>query len=255
MYTWSSNIKIVLGLQLNLGVYSWTLGFSCSFIWKQCLFLDSFHSCPIAWNCFRSILVLLHSAEITSRHQWCSWLIATVTVDEFWVGQHDYEMLAGGWVQEDVFPMFFFFKILCEGCFCLWTVRIFHNFPAISYYHVYDDFIDRLGSLTMEGAVKVPDSWHLNVFFLPMTSTKMFIESRKIKIANWKKELFILKKLDLWALFWNCLEDFQAIPHHSWRVQRPSLFPRIIKVRRSVWRTMTTTALWPWSNGSQVVFL
>lgn len=254
MYTWSSNIKIVLGLQLNLGVYSWTLGFSCSFIWKQCLFLDSFHSCSIAWNCFRSILILLHIAEITSRHQWCSWLIATVTVDEFWVGQHGYEMLAGGWVQEDVFPMFFFW-ILCEGCFCLWTVRG----SKLSSDKSTTCMISSTGWVPSPCKVLWRCSARLltsQCFFLPMTSTKMFIGSRKIKIANWKKELFvILKKLDLWTLFWDCLEDFQAIPHHSWRVQRPSLFPRIIKVRRSVWRTMTTTALWPWSNGSQVVFL
>lgn len=118
-------------------VYSWTLGFSCSFIWKQCLFLDSFHSCPIAWNCFRSILILLHIAEITSRHQWCSWLIATVTVDEFWVGQHDYEMLAGGWVQEDVFPVFFS-KFYVRDV-SVYELFLFHNFPAISYYHVYDE--------------------------------------------------------------------------------------------------------------------
>lgn len=151
------------------------------------------------------------------------------------------------------FPCFFF-KILCEGCFCLWTVPVSQLFsdkllPRVWWFHRQAGFPHH--GRCREGARLLTSQ----CFFLPMTCTKMFIGSRKIKIANWKKELFILKKLDLWTLFWNCLEDFQAIPHHSWRVQRPSLFPRIIKVRRSVWRTMTTTALWPWSNGSQVVFL
>ena len=201
MYTWSSNIKIVLGLQLNLGVYSWTLGFSCSFIWKQCLFLDSFHSCSIAWNCFRSILILLHIAEITSRHQWCSWLIATVTVDEFWVGQHGYEMLAGGWVQEDVFPMFFFW-ILCEGCFCLWTVRGSKLFS--------DKLLPRVWFHWQAG---FPHHGRCREGARLLTSTKMFIGSRKIKIANWKKELFvILKKLDLKGHFLKLFGRFPSNP-------------------------------------------